>query len=59
MGRKGEKERKRRKAERSILWGKTFEVMFHETIREEGGREISTLLELLIPLQSYEFSHHC
>ena len=32
------RERKRRKAGRSILAGKTFEVLFRETIREEGGR---------------------
>jgi len=38
MGRKRGRERKRRKARRSSLWGKTFEVLFRETIREEGGR---------------------
>ena len=38
MGRKRRRERKRRKAGRSILAGKTFEVLFRETIMEEGER---------------------
>jgi len=38
MGRKRGRERKRRKAGRSILAGKTFEVLFRETIMEEGER---------------------
>jgi len=36
MGRKRGRERKRRKAGRSILAGKTFKALFCETIREEG-----------------------
>ena len=40
---------KEMKAGRSILESKTFEVLFRET--KGGGREMSTLLELLIPLQ--------
>ena len=61
MGRKRGRERSRGGV---FLAGKTFDVLFRETIREEGGSEMSTLLELLIPLQratramlaSYEFS---
>jgi len=56
MGRKRGRERERVKAGRSILEGKIFEVLFRETIMEEGGRcQLSWSCYMLEP---YRDSYH-